>query len=237
MKNIKITIPTDFTIDHYLKLGQLEHLKEVEKIIRIISSISGYEEEEIRTWDIKSIKKIYTDIQIVFENVTPVFLPVFTFKGIQYGFQPLSKMTGGEYTDLEKRLESGDLLGVMSIIYRPVVEHKFDSTWMRVKNDIKYVAGKADNLFKYYKVEEYDTEKRNWRMDIFKDLPVSLALGAYNFFLLIALQLSSNTLQSLEHLTKEEKKIIQNQMDQLFNNISDGFTLSTTLQKTEESSD
>lgn len=234
-KTIKITIPEDFTIDHYAKLGQLEHLREIEKIIRVISSISGYEEEEIRKWDIKSINSIYGDIKGIFDNIEPIFLPVFTFKGIQYGFQPLSKMNADEYIDLEKRLEKGDILEVMSILYRPIVEHKFDDSWTKFKRDIKYVAGRADDLFKYYKVEEYDVEKREWRKEIFKELPVSIALGAYNFFLLVGLQLSNYTLQSLEGVSEKEKKMLEKQMKNLFKNISGGFILSTDLQKTEES--
>lgn len=232
-KTIKITIPEDFTIDHYLKLGQLEHLREVEKVVRVISSVSGFDEDEIRTWDIKSINRIYTDIKHIFDNVQPIFLPIFEWKGIKYGLQPLSKMSGGEYIDLEKRLESGNLLEVMSIIYRPIVEDKFDSTWWKIKKQLKYVAGKSDDLFKYYKVEKYDTEKRDWRLDIFKDLPVSLAIGAYNFFLLVGIQLLNNTLQSSEVVRQKEKIVMKQAMESLFNNIGDGFTLSTDLQKME----
>lgn len=234
-KTIKIEIPTDFTIEHYTKLGQMEHLREVEKIIRIISSVSNYDEKEISSWDIKSIKTIYEDIKDVFENLDPVFLPIFTYKGIEYGIQPISKMTGGEYIDLEKSLEKENILDVMSIIYRPITESKFDSTWWKIKGGIKYVAGRADDLFRYYKVEEYDTEKRDWRKDIFKDIPVSIALGAYNFFLLVAIQLSNSILLSSEQVGEKEKKMLENQMVNLFKNISDGFTLSTDLQKTGES--
>jgi hypothetical protein len=234
MKKVKITIPTDFTIDHYTKLGQLEHLREVEKVIRIISTISDYNEEEVKRWDLKSINKIYNDIKTIFDTVEPIFLPVFTWKGIQYGIQPLSKMNADEYIDLEKRLETADILEFMAIIYRPIVSHKFDSKWEQIKSGIKYIAGKSDDIFRYYTVEEYDNEKRNWRVDIFRDLPVSIALGAYNFFLLLALQLSNNTIQSLEGITKEEKKKMQIQMDQLYKNISGGFILSTDLVKMED---
>lgn len=234
-KTIQITIPDDFTIDHYLKLGQLEHLREVEKIVRVISSVSGYTEDEIKKWDIKSINRIYGDIKHIFDTIEPVFLPVFEWKGIKYGLQPISKMQGGEYIDLEKRLEKGNLLEVMSIIYRPIVEHKFDSNWWKIKKQIKYAVGKSDDLFKYYKVEDYDTEKREWRLDIFKDLPVSLALGAYNFFLLVGVQLLNNTLQSSEEVKEQEKIVMKAAMENLFKNIGDGFSLSTNLQKMEES--
>jgi hypothetical protein len=234
MKTIKIEIPTDFTIDHYLKLGQLEHLREVEKVVRVISSVSGIEEDEIKSWDIKSINKIYTDIQSIFDNVQPVFLPIFEWKGIRYGLQPISKMSGAEYIDLETRLEKGNLLEVMAIIYRPIVEDKFDNTWWKIKKQLKYVAGKTDDLFKYYKVEKYDNEKRDWRVDIFKDLPVSLAIGAYNFFLLVGIQSLNNSLQSSQQVKEAEKMVMKTAMENLFNNIGGGLALSTDLQKMEE---
>lgn len=237
MKTIKITIPEDFTIDHYLKLGQLEHLREVEKVVRVISSVSGFEEDEIRSWDIKSINRIYNDIKVIFDNVQPIFLPIFEWKGIRYGLQPLSKMSGAEYIDLEARLEKGNLLEVMAIIYRPIVEDKFDSTWWKIKKQLKYVAGKTDDLFKYYTVEKYDIEKRNWRIDIFKDLPVSLALGAYSFFLLVGIQSLNNTLQSSEQIKETEKIVMKEAMENLFKNIGAGFILSTDLQKKVEYSD
>tara|TARA_R110000782_G_scaffold174561_1_gene265763 strand:+ start:1440 stop:2147 length:708 start_codon:yes stop_codon:yes gene_type:complete len=234
MKEIKIDIPIEFTIEHYSKLGQYEHLSEVEKIIRIVAAISNYDEDFIRTWDISSLQKVYLDIHNKITNTEAIFLPIFEFEGVKYGLQPISKMIAGEYIDLEKQLQDSSVLDVISIIYRPIVKDRFNSLEWKVKNDIKFIQGKAENLFKYYSVEDYDSEKREWRKDIFKNLPMSIALGAYNFFLLIGIQLSNNFLQSSQQLNQTDKKMWKKGMDQVFKNILDGSTHSTISQKMEE---
>lgn len=231
MKNIKIDIPVEFTIEHYQKLGQFEHLSEVEKIIRIVSAISSYDEDFIRSWDISSLQKVYLDIHNKITKTEPIFLPIFEFEGIRYGLQPITKMNAGEYIDLEKQLQDGNVLDVISIIYRPIVKDRFNSFEWKIKNNIKFIQGKSETLFKYYSVEDYDTEKREWRKEIFKNLPMSIALGAYNFFLLIGIQLSNNFLQSSQVLNTKQKKMWKEGMDQVFKNILDGSTHSTTLQK------
>ena len=230
-KVIKIQIPTEFTIEHYQKLGEYEHLSDLLKIIRVISVISGYDEEDIKTWDLSSINKIYNDLQERILNTTPIFLPIFEWEGIEYGIQPISKMSAGEYIDLDLRLQKGDILEVISILYRPIVSHKFDSLQWKIRNGVKHIQGKAENLFKYYKVEEYDNEKREWRKEIFKSLPVSIALGAYNFFLLIGLQYSNDILQSSPKLTEKEKKMLNKKIRNLLVNTGAGFSPSTTLPK------
>jgi hypothetical protein len=234
MKQIKVDVPVEFTIEHYQKLGQFEHLTEVEKIIRIVSAISNYDEEFIRTWDITSLQKVYLDIHNKIINTEAIFLPIFEFEGIKYGLQPISKMRAGEYIDLEKHMQNASVLDVISIIYRPIVKDKFNSLEWKIRNNLKFIQGKTETLFKYYKVEEYDSEKREWRKEIFKNLPMSIALGAYNFFLLIAIQSSNNFLQSSPKLTESQKKMWKKGMEKVFKSIGHGSTPSTTLQKMEE---
>jgi hypothetical protein len=98
------------------------------------------------------------------------------------------------------------------------------------------VIGKAENLFKYYTLEDYDVEKRTWREERFKNLPVNLALGAYNFFLFVGEKFSNDLRisfqQMYQKMTKEEKK----EVEQLLNTTA-GSTLFTTSLKKEESSD
>lgn len=237
MKQIEITLPEEVTIEQYNKFGQFEHLSEIGKIIRIISAISGYEEKEIQSWDLQSINQIYTDIVDAVNDISPKFVPVFQFKGVTYGIQPFSKMTGGEYISIENKLKDGNMLDVISILYRPVTKNKLDGFKWKLNSTIKYLQGKAENLFKYYSIEEYDTETVEWRKEIFKELPVSIALGAYTFFLTVGLQLSNAILQSSQQLTKEEEKIWMNEMEKVLESIGVGSSPSTISQKTEESSD
>jgi len=122
MKEIKVNIPTEFTIEHYQKLGQFEHLSEIEKIIRIVSAISSYDEEFIRSWDLSSLQKIYVDLHKKIIDTQAIFLPIFEFEGIKYGLQPISKMSAGEYIDLDTFI--GDWENIekaMAVLYRPVV--------------------------------------------------------------------------------------------------------------------
>lgn len=230
-KTIKVNIPKEFTIEHYDRLGKFEHLTEAQKIIRIVSAVSGQDEEDVRTWDLADVQKIYNDIHHNITNVEPIFLPIFEFKGIKYGLQPLSKMTAGEYIDLDSLARKGSILDVISILYRPIVEDRLGGLEWKIKSNLKYIIGKAESLFKYYKLEEYDTEKRDWRKDIFKDLPMAVALGAYNFFLLVGLQLSRSMMESSNHIPMKEKKQWMQTMDQLLASSMGGSTHSTISRK------
>jgi hypothetical protein len=235
MKEVKVNIPAEFTVEHFIEIGDLKGLTIMEKVIRVISSVSEYDEEFIKSWDIESLNKIYQQINKNFENVKPLFLPIFEWEGINYGLQPFSKMTAGEYIDLEQTIKKGNVLDTISILYRPVVKDRFDSLEWHWKSNMKYIKGEAENLFKYYTIEDYDIEKREWRKDIFKDLPMSVALGAYNFFLLVGIQLSNSILQSSEEVDEKMKKTMEKNMNQLLENTLDGSTHSTISQKREES--
>lgn len=235
MKEIKITIPEELTISQYEQLGQYEHLSEIQKIIRIISVISGYEEEEIEKWDLQSLNSIYTDLLQAINNIEPRFIPVFEFKGVKYGIQPFSKMSGGEYISIENKLKDGKILDVISILYRPITKNKLGSLKWELKSTIKYLQGKAENLFKYYNIEEYDTETVEWRKDIFQELPVSIALGAYTFFLTVGLQLSSSILHSSQQMEEKEKEIMMMEMEKVLESIGVGSLHSKDSQKMEES--
>jgi hypothetical protein len=135
-------------------------------------------------------------------------------------------MSAGEYIDLESKMKGGiqSLEEVMAMLYRPITKSRFNSLEWKVKSNLKYIVGKSEDLFRYYDVEEYDVEKVSWRIDSFKDLPLSVALGAYNFFLLVGLRLSSDTLTSSQTmgLSPEERKRLKEEMDQLLQSITDG---------------
>lgn len=235
MKEIKVNIPAEFTVQHFISIGDLKGLSPMEKVIRVISCVSDYDEEFIRSWDIESLNKIYKQVNKNFENVQTLFLPIFQWEGVNYGLQPFSKMSAGEYIDLEQTIKKGNVLDTISILYRPVIKDKFDSLEWHWKSNMKYIKGEAENLFKYYTVEDYDIEKREWRKEIFKDIPMSVALGAYNFFLLVGIQLSNSILQSSPEVEDKMKKQMEKNMNQLLENTLAGSTLSTTSQKTEES--
>ena len=231
-----IQIPEVITVEQYKKFGTLDHLTNTQRIIRIVSAISGYKEEEVGKWNVSNLFNIYKDLQLRIQELEPVFLPIFEWEGTTWGFQPLHKMSAGEYIDLETRLKDGvdKINEVLAILYRPISEHKFDGIEWKVKSNYKYAIGKTENLFKYYTLEEYDVEKRNWRVEQFNNLPINLALGAYNFFLFVGVKYSNSLVTSFQKIynkmTKEEKE----KLNQLLAT-TDGSIPSTTLQEKEES--
>lgn len=236
-KEITIEIPEVITVEQYQKFGTLDHLTNTQRIIRIISAITGHSEDEVGKWNVSNLFQIYKDLQLRINELQPVFLPIFEWEGQTWGFQPLSKMTGGEYIDLESRLKDGvsKINEVLAILYRPIKSHRFDGLEWKVKHNYKYAIGQAENLFKYYTLEEYDMEKRTWREEMFNNLPINLALGAYNFFLFVGVKYSNSLETSFqkvyEKMTKEEKK----RLNQLLSTM-DGSTPSSTSHKKEESS-
>ena len=236
-KLINISIPEVITVGQYQQFGTLDHLTNTQRIIRIVSAISGYKEDVVSTWNVTNLFQIYKDLNSRINELEPVFLPIFEWEGTTWGFQPIHKMTGGEYIDLESRLKKGigSLHEVLAILYRPIENHRFDGVEWKIKSNYKYALGKAENLFKYYTLEDYDVEKRTWREEQFKNLPIGLALGAYNFFLFVGVKYSNSLETSFQKLynkmTKEEKK----QLNQLLST-TDGSTPSTTSQEKEESS-
>ena len=206
-----IQIPEVITVEQYKKFGTLDHLTNTQRIIRIVSAISGYKEEEVGKWNVSNLFNIYKDLQLRIQELEPVFLPIFEWEGTTWGFQPLHKMSAGEYIDLETRLKDGvdKINEVLAILYRPISEHNFDGIEWKVKSNYKYAIGKTENLFKYYTLEEYDVEKRNWRVEQFNNLPINLALGAYNFFLFVGVKYSNSleTSGSIPSTTLREKEV------------------------------
>ena len=206
-KKIRVELPEYFTISHYKKMGSFEHLDEVEKIIATIVAMTDFTEQDVMTWKMDDMFKVYKGVESILEDVNGEFYPVFEFKGVTYGFQPISKMMVGEWMDCDKRLEHpiANLEELMAILYRPVVKENFHDFKWKAKSYIRHLMGKPEQLFKLYEVEEYDTEKRDWRVEIFKDLPIEYAMGALSFFLHFALQLQKDLVISSQDLTETQK--------------------------------
>ena len=237
-KEIKVNIPQDISVQHYISFGTLDHLSTTERIIRIVSVIADKAEDEVRNWALTDVGKIYKDLNQRIVDIKPVFLPIFEYKGTQWGFQPIHKMSAGEFIELEKMLEGGvsSLAEILSILYRPITKNKLDGLEWKIKNNLKYVVGKSENLFKYYDIEEYDISKSKQRVMMFSELPIQIGLGSYSFFLSIGEIYFKSLKTSLVDLTKKMNKREKMVVKQLLN-IMAGSTPSTDWQKMEESSD
>ena len=217
-KEVTVEIPEYFTVSHYKSMGQFEHMDDLDKIVSVVVATTQHSEDEVINWPLPNLVTIYKGISAILNDIKPIFYPVFEYRNCTYGFQPLSKMSVGEWIDLETRMKDPikNMESILAILYRPVINERFDGMEWKTKSYIKSLVGQQESLFKYYNVEEYDSEKRVWREEIFKDLPIDYALGAYTFFLAFTLHLQRDILTYSEveetlkkELTKEIDAVIE----------------------------
>ena len=127
-KKIEVQLPEVFTLRHYKALGEHEHLDELEKVVVTVSAITEHDQEEVMRWNINDLLTVYKGVADMLEEVPQTFYPIFEFKGITYGFQPLSQCNVAEWMDLDRRLENPveNLEEILAILYRPIVKDRFD---------------------------------------------------------------------------------------------------------------
>jgi len=208
MAKIQVTLPDVFTIKHYKALGEHEHLDELEKVVLSVAATTEHSKEEVMQWNINDLLSVYKGVAQMLDDTPQEFFPIFTFKDITYGFQPLSQMNVSEWIDLDRRLEDpvGNLEQILAILYRPITSDRFDGMEWKVRNGIKTLLGKQENMFKYYEIEDYDVEKRDWRADIFEDLPLGVALGCLTFFLGFGMMLQRDLARYSPTMSPTQKK-------------------------------
>lgn len=203
-------------------MNNFEHLDEIEKVVHTLVATTQHSEEEIMRWNMQDMLTVYRGVAELFEEVGTEFYPIFEFHGLQYGFQPISKMTLAEWMDLDKRLENPmeNLEEILAILYRRITTHKFDDKVWKAKSYIKTLMGKSEDLFKLYEVEEYDVETREWRKDIFQDLPIEYGLGCLTFFLGFGLLLQKDLVRYSPNTTEKMKKVITEQIEEAVQSLS-----------------
>jgi len=197
---IKLDIPDYLSIKQWKEFTSLEHLSDSEKMIKLITLLSDKNEAEVKQWTPMALKQVYAKVVDAVSNIDPSFYPVFELDGVRYGYSSISKMTLGEYTDLERLAKSPqeNIEEIMAILYRPIVKDRFKGLKWAFKNTFKVSHGDAENLFKYYTLEEYDSSKRLENADKLSSLPITMGLGALTFFLTLAnISLVGSNLSSL----------------------------------------
>ena len=234
-KRITVELPDYFSISHYKSLNSFEHMDELEKVIHAIAATTEHSVEDIKAWNINDLLAVYKGIGELFDTISNEFYPVFEFKGTTYGFQPISKMLVAEFIDLDARLKDPmkNLEELMAILYRPVINQRFESFEWKAKSYIKTLIGQSEDIFKYYDIEEYDSQKRDWRVEVFKDLPISYALGALTFFLQFGLMLQRDLVSSTQSIPMTQKKETIQMLEKAIQSVTTmgGSILSKQLEK------
>jgi hypothetical protein len=204
---LKINYPTYLSIKDWKYFKSLDDDTTTAKMINFISYLSNKPQEDIEALQPQEIQSTYLQILQTFGDVDSKFFPVIEINNTLYGFSSIAKMTLGEYMDLERLAKepNENLEEIMAILYRPITKHSFNGVKWNFIKTFKVGFGKVENLFKYFTIEKYDSSIRPQQADIMAKMPVSFALGALAFFLVVA----SNSLLSIQASSlnnKEEKK-------------------------------
>ena len=201
---VQINVPDslkDITLEQYQKFEKLntEENKDssflLQKMIEIFCNLNLRDVANIKY---KSVQEITKHLNKVFDVKTDL-TPTFKLGGIEFGFIPvLDDMTLGEYIDLDTYLGDWENMNkAMNVLYRPIT----------VNNKNRY------------NIEDY---KESDNTELFKDMPLDIAMGSLVFFW----NLNSELLQiTLKYLNQETRKMTLEQRQVLEKN-GDGYPLS-----------
>jgi len=227
MKEIEITLPNYLTLKHFKALDKVYSLENNLQTLHTIASVLELPIDEVKRWSIGDITAVWKQINdILEESGKPEFYPIIEFNGVQYGFQPLSKMSLAEYIDVDNLVKDklGNIEQILSILYRPIKSHRIKSLEFKIKSSLKliFTKTKVEHLFEYYEVEEYDNAKRKEQAEAFKDFPASIGLGALAFFLGVGqVSLIDSQTSTLPKNLKEKRMKTE---ISVYKNIMGGFT-------------
>jgi hypothetical protein len=177
---IEIVIPTsqdEISLGRYQKFAKLSGDDDfiARKMLQIFCGVDDV--FKVSVSDIYSVSKIISKALSEEQNE---LIKTFSLEGIRMGFIPnLSKMSYGEFIDLERYISDWDTMHkAMSILYRPVTK---DSGGL-------------------YKIQAYkgtdDAEK-------YKKMPISVVFSSIVFFYRIVRKISNHYLKELEEVKSQ----------------------------------
>jgi hypothetical protein len=210
MKEIKLTIPEYISIGQYQEMSTLDKLEPLERMLKVITTLTPYTEQEIRQWTLPAIAQASNALMDVTIGENE-FHSVVEFKGELYGFSNLSRNKFSEFIDLQGLLKNPteNLHQIAAILYRPITKHRFESLSFGIKHGTKVAVSKIKDPFKWYSLDKYDSEVREERSVVMKDFPVQLILGAMGFISVTGTLSLNGTLYSMDKQTKILKDITQ----------------------------
>lgn len=235
-KTIQLEIPEYLTIRQYMDMVKESGIEsKIQKNLHIISSITGISKDELQYWDLESLKEV-AELLTNLGEPNGEFHSIIEWNGTLYGYSDIKQQNLGQYIDIENLCKDIDnnLHKIAACLYRPITDHKFNSTKFILKNSIKVLVEKdVVNVFDYYNIERYDSEIRKKREDEFLNFPVSIALGAISFFLVNASQYLNNIAFSQILTKKKLKQMNQTLLESLTLNTGAGGGLSILSPKVE----
>ena len=179
---LEVNVPeslNEITLEQYQRFDKINTEENQDSnflLHKTVEIFCGLELKDIASIRVTSIKEILGDIDKIFAEKTDL-VPTFILGGIEYGFIPkLDDMTIGEFIDLDENLTEWETIHkAMAVLYRPI----------NYKKDGKYL------------IEEY-TGLDN--AEVFKKMPVGIAMGAMVFFY----RLNNELLEIILNYLKQE---------------------------------
>lgn len=228
MTKIDIEIPSYLKLKDYKCLNSLQFMETVEDKIKIISSITNVPQTDILKWTIPSVIQVYNEILNIIKDIKGEFYPLIEWNNQVYGYSNLSKMSLAEIIDLENLVKDQDknIEDIIAILYRPVIENKLGATFI-TKSTYKALKYQQENVFDYYKLEEYSSDNRKQVKSQYNEFPLEIALGALSFFLGTVTLLSKDS-QIYSQFPTIQKLMINKKRKRLAN-ITDGYIRSMNL--------
>jgi hypothetical protein len=178
---LKLVVPTsldEITLEQYQRFARIEGDEEFrqKKMLEIFCQVPFAELPKVRLVDANNVLTVLSKTL----NQKPELTKFFELKGTKYGFIPaLNDISLGEFVDLDNYMKDwATMHRAMAVLYRPVTKEKGER----------------------YDIEDYTPDED--REELFKQMPVSVALGAMVFFYRLGNVLAQHTLSSLARQAK-----------------------------------
>jgi len=158
---------------------------------KMIEIFCGVPRVAVRGMLKKDYDSISNHLTTILED-EPELVPTFKFRGVEYGFIPnlQKKLTTGEWIDLDDFMKDWETYNkAMAILYRPVIMG-------------------PDRKGKYL-IEDYTEEETEKNYEPFRQLPMSIVMGAVVFFYRISRTLLEITPKYLATVLEEKKELHQ----------------------------
>lgn len=229
-KTLEVSVPDYLSIEQYRLMNEYKGDDTFGRLIHVVSTMTGYSIDDIRKWPLDTLTSIANDYADIADSKNE-FHSIIEWNGQLLGYAPVMASSLGEYIDLENLAKDfeNNMHKIAAILYRPIKVHRFKTLEFAIKQKIKMVKNKVENVFDWYTVTPYDNQERKMREETFKDFPAHIFLGAISFFFSSASLYSTNTLFLEKKITKRTMiTMIQDQLEVLSHSTMAGGGLSTT---------
>lgn len=214
-----------FSIADFNAWNQLgDDATQLERCEHFMSYYKGITIDELRALPKGEVLNEYGKLSEVFANTAaPQFYPLIMIDDVLHGYIDISKMSLGEYVDLEKMTKDTqqNLPLITALLYRPIKKHQLNSLKYKVVNGYNVGRKQLTNLWDYYELEPYNYSTAITNSERMNGLPVAFAMGALSFFLLqTSLMQASMQRYSLAKGVRERVKVmkdIPSQMKSMMN--------------------